>query len=44
MEIQETLKDLRAQLKNTETMYYKILGAIETLEEMKKQSKKKKTK
>ena len=44
MDKDSTLKDLRLQLKNTEVMYYKILGAIETLEQMEKKPLKDKKK
>ena len=32
MNVEDSLEDLKKQLKNAEVVYYKILGAVEALE------------
>ena len=44
MDVADNLADLKQQLKNTEIIYYKILGAIEALESMEKKESSPKTK
>jgi len=49
MDVENSLEDLKKQLKQAEVVYYKILGAVEALEaiqkgELEEDSKKTKTK
>ena len=44
MDVADNLLDLKQQLKNAEIIYYKILGAIEALENMEEKNSSSKTK